>query len=556
MRTIIRSIKNSHELSQAIGEAVAQQRRAYNWAVNQLNREPNLPLAASKRKGTDGNRSLCGRFTQYLKTPEAKAKNWDKSAVQRHIYDAGFGQAHRANERKRADGNALIEEIESMLQQAWESKDIPLRGKSQQAKQKKSERRLARLTRQLNNGRRTLAYRTRKHGSQTLEVDNNQKLSVVDLSTIALRIGGKKLIIRLATPLPSSCSDDPQRDAKNRIVRSLRLVQARGREYSARTPLKERRYEVHIALKEPEPPMLELAEVEKPEQIVGVDVGVKRHWSVSCDDTPRHYNGPYAKHKSRPRRWQARARRKPVNSRRRRDMEQHRRKLLRKRNADKRRVFNDYAIQLAKSDFMAVAIEGLDFKAMTASARGSKANPGTSVAAKRGLNRSMSEAGLSDTLMILAAQFAKRGKPVWRIRAAGSSQTCPRCGDRQKGNRESQAVFLCRKCEFRANADWTASVIVRNRAFSDIRRDCHGEIVYREDAPTGWETQPSRQAHQPRLFDLATKHRSLAGAEGAFNSKRRVTSRKAGYGAQERAVAVNGGGPGAIECPFVLKSGP
>ena len=553
MRTIIRAIKNDPELSQAIGEAAAQQRRAYNWAVNQLNREPKLPLAASRRQGTDGRRSLCGRFTQYLKTPEAKGKNWGQAAVSRHIYDAGLGRAHRANDRKRAGRDALIKKIESQLQDAWESKDLRPRTKSQRAKRKKDDRHLARLIRQLNNRRRTLAHRTRKHGSQTLEVDNNLGFTVRDKFTIAVRAGGKPLIIRLATRLPLSCSDDPKLPPKDRVVRSLRLVQVRGREYSARTPLKERRYEVHIALKEPEPPMLDLAEVARPEQILGVDVGVKRHWSVSSDDAPRHYNGPYAKHKSQPRRMQTRTRRKSANSRRRRDLEQHRRKLLRKRNADKRRVFNDHAIKLAKSDFMAVAIEGLDFKGMTASARGSKANPGKSVAAKRGLNRSMAEAGLSDTLTILAAQFRKQGKPVYPVKAAGSSRTCPRCGDRHKKNRESQAVFLCRKCGFRANADCAAAVIVRNRAFFDLRRDCHGEIVYREDAPTGWETQPSRQAHQPRLFDLDNKHRSAVGAEGAFNSKRRATSRKAGYGAQERAAAVKGRGPGAK--PSVLKPG-
>ena len=553
MRTIIRAIKNTPELSQAIGEAAAQQRRAYNWAVNQLNREPMLPLAASQRKGTDGRRSLCGRFTQYLKTPEAKGKNWGQATVSRHIYDAGLGRAHRANDRKRAGRDALIKKIESQLHEAWESKDLRPRTKSQQAKRKKDDRHLARLIRQLSNRRRTLAHRTRKHGSQTLEVDNNLGFTVPDMSTIAVKAGGKPLIIRLASPLPPSCSDDPQLPPKNRVVRSLRLVQVRGREYSARTPLKERHYEVHIALKEPEPPMLDLAEVARPEQILGVDVGVKRHWSVSSDDAPRHYNGPYAKHKSQPRRLQTRTRRKSANSRRRRDLEKHRRKLLRKRNSDKRRVFNDHAIKLAKSDFMAVAIEGLDFKAMTASARGNKANPGKSVAAKRGLNRSMSEAGLSDTLTILVAQFAKQGKPVWRTRAAGSSQTCPRCGDRHKGNRESQAVFLCRKCGFRANADCAAAVIIRNRAFFDLRRACHGEIVYREDAPTGWKTQPSRQAHQPRLFDLDNKHRSTVGAEGAFNSKRRGTSRKAGYGAQERVATVKGGGPGAN--PSVLKPG-
>lgn len=553
MRTIISAIQNTPELSQAVGEAAAQQRRAYNWAVNQLNREPNLPLAASQRKGTNGRRSLCGRLTLYKRTAPAQAAGWSVKGY-RNIHDAGLGQAHRANERMRASRESLIMEIESLLQDAWESKNTPPRTKQEKKLQAKADVRLDRMTKRLIQRRRTLAHRTRKHGTHTLEINNNGDFSVIDITTIEVSFGGVKRTIQLAAPLPASCANDPQLKPKERVVRSLRFVPVRGKEYPARTPLNARRYELHLAIAEPAPPELDLAQVASLDEIIGVDAGVKRHWTVSCDDAPRHYNGPYAQRKSQPRRLQARARRKPANSRRRRDLEKHRRKLLRRRAADKRRAFNAHAIGLVESSPRVIAVEALNFRGMTGSAKGGKNAPGKGVAAKRGLNRSLAEAGLSDTLTILAAQAAKRGIPFMPVPAAGSSRACQRCGDDSKANRESQAVFCCRKCGFEANADQNAAVIIRNRAYFRIRQDCHGEIVYREDAPTGWATQPSRQAHQPRLFGLPKKHRSGAGAEGTRNSKRRATSRKAGYGAPERAAAP-GSNPGANN-PSVPRQGP
>ena len=73
----------------------------------------------------------------------------------------------------------------------------------------------------------------------------------------------------------------------------------------------------------------------------------------------------------------------------------------------------------------------------------------------------------------------------------GTSQTCPRCGDRHPSNRQSQAEFRCRNCGLYAHADWTAAVIIRNRAYV---RHCEWQQGHTPDvltAPTGWREQPS-----------------------------------------------------------------
>ena len=61
-------------------------------------------------------------------------------------------------------------------------------------------------------------------------------------------------------------------------------------------------------------------------------------------------------------------------------------------------------------------------------------------------------------------------------------------------------MFRRRNCSLYAHADWTAAVIIRNRAYV---RHCEWQSGYTPDVlttPTGWREQPSSsQPKQPRL---------------------------------------------------------
>ena len=527
VRTIILPIKNTPELSRSIGERASQQRRAYNLAVDWLNREPDLACQVSKKKGTSGNKSLCGRLGILRKEDSDEGKSW--RAGNRHIQDTGLKLAHLANQRFREDRDKRLARIEAAEDAFADAAANPPRTKREWRDLERLERRHARDKR---NTRRTLGHRTRKHGTHTLEIAHNTDFTVLDRRRI--RWAGP--IVELFRSLPKGCESDKDKPAKERIVRSFRFVEVRGRKVSARTPLSERRYELHVAISEPAPPQLDISLIEKPEEILGVDVGVKRNWALSSDAAPKNYDGVYSRKPKRARRMQQQAARKPANSKRRMRLERERRELLRRRAEDMKRVWNKHAIDTLEHEIpRAVAVESLDFKAMTASAKGSPDHPGKNEAAKRVLNRKMSESALSGTMKILGQQAAKRGIPVLPVYAPGTSLTCHRCGNRQKGNRESQAVFLCRECRLSCNADNNGAKIIRNRAFYRVRRACHGELVFREDAPTGWEVQPSREVAQPKLFSLDNNHRAHASAESAFKPKRNATSRKAGSGAQGRA---------------------
>jgi len=73
-------------------------------------------------------------------------------------------------------------------------------------------------------------------------------------------------------------------------------------------------------------------------------------------------------------------------------------------------------------------------------------------AAKRGLNRSLRQASMGR----LASM------------PAYTSQTCSRCGHVDKKNRESQAVFVCKKCSYTANTDVNAARNILKRGLDTL----------------------------------------------------------------------------------------
>jgi putative transposase len=55
------------------------------------------------------------------------------------------------------------------------------------------------------------------------------------------------------------------------------------------------------------------------------------------------------------------------------------------------------------------------------------------------------------------------GLPVYQVDPRNTSRTCSRCGHCEKANRKSQAIFLCVKCGFQANADFNAACNIADK---------------------------------------------------------------------------------------------
>ncbi|MFR0558226.1 RNA-guided endonuclease InsQ/TnpB family protein [Pseudoscardovia radai] len=117
----------------------------------------------------------------------------------------------------------------------------------------------------------------------------------------------------------------------------------------------------------------------------------------------------------------------------------------------------------------AIVLEALDITNMTRKAK-AKPDPGRPGAyahngqsRKRGLNRSMMRAALGLVGRQLEYKARLAGRTLIEVNPAYTSQTCSKCGYCTKENRESQAVFVCKNCHARMNADTNAAVNILNR---------------------------------------------------------------------------------------------
>ena len=453
IRTLKFALHRDPENSRAIGYMATHQNAAYNHGVDVLNREPQLP----QRSGKHAPDAMNKRTTAWRQADRQRAD------APYHIHQDGAEQGWEANQRMQQSRAERLERIA----QAEADGEEPKR-------------------RDVRPHRRTLAHRSRKRGRLSLAITDRRLFEVRDDGqTLISRQCGFTLHLRAGQTL------------KWLDIRSTRRVPVK--QYGPRTPLHRRRYCLHVQVAVPEPMPIERLDTQEPDDILGADRGTKNHLAVSFGHRAHHGGG--TRRRDRKRKHQRHIAGKPRNSKRRRhavarDRERARR-YARRRDQELRRQVRDILLEEQPN---LVAVESLKCIGMMASARGAAESPGKNVKAKRKLNESLAEAAIGHVGKLLRAEAAKLGIPTVSVPPQGTSQTCPRCGDRHPNNRESQAVFRCRHCGLYAHADWTAAVIIRNRAYV---RHCEWQSGYTPDAltpPTGWRQQPSRHLPcQPRL---------------------------------------------------------
>ena len=125
--------------------------------------------------------------------------------------------------------------------------------------------------------------------------------------------------------------------------------------------------------------------------------------------------------------------------------------------------------RLAQENIL-VAMEDLDVRAMTKrpKPRPDPDKPGrylhNGAKAKAGLDRSILSNNWSRLRKRLQDKMNANGGRLVVVPAAYTSQTCHQCGHVAKENRDSQAVFKCVECGYRANADVNAAKNILGRA--------------------------------------------------------------------------------------------
>jgi putative transposase len=107
---------------------------------------------------------------------------------------------------------------------------------------------------------------------------------------------------------------------------------------------------------------------------------------------------------------------------------------------DRRRDFHHKTARALIDTCDALALEALQVDGMTGSASGTVEQPGTNVAAKRGLNRSILDAGWAQFTSILTAKAESAGRRVVRVNPSYTSVTCHTCGARCARPRQDAVV--------------------------------------------------------------------------------------------------------------------
>ncbi len=131
---------------------------------------------------------------------------------------------------------------------------------------------------------------------------------------------------------------------------------------------------------------------------------------------------------------------------------------------NRRRDFVAWAADRLCAQHAVVKLERLTISAMTATAKGTVAEPGVNVRQKAGLNRAILDKGWGLFEQALANRARTTGTRIAHVPAAFSSQRCSHCGHTDRNNRESQARFRCGSCGHRANADVNAAINIRYAA--------------------------------------------------------------------------------------------
>ena len=202
-----------------------------------------------------------------------------------------------------------------------------------------------------------------------------------------------------------------------------------------------------------------------PEDIVsaGGDHGVKHALTISNSDGTTQYYHYTPLSKSEVRRWtrlNARKERCTCGSREWKRLQRLMRAITATHARRKAQTRLEWANTVAKNNDH-VGIEHPQNINMRGSAKGQNEAAGKNVAAKRGLNRALAETApgyQTDTQM---AACIRHGTLYRLVPAAWTRTTCSECGYNDSRNRESQAVFLCRRCGCPANADGNAGHVIR-----------------------------------------------------------------------------------------------
>jgi putative transposase len=211
-------------------------------------------------------------------------------------------------------------------------------------------------------------------------------------------------------------------------------------------------------------------------KIIGCDLGITK--LVHLSDGHQIRNPKFSTNKKAKRTLKIRQRRvnRKVKGSKNRKKAAKRVGLFHRKISDRRQAYQwKTAQKIVDRNVDAIALENLNISGMMRRCRvkidektGRFLKNGQS--RKKGLNRSISDAGWAELTLKIEYLAAKQGKIVIKVNPKYSSTECRNCGNIDKSNREGEK-FICVECGYHEHADIGAAKTIRDRAFEMVRRD-------------------------------------------------------------------------------------
>jgi putative transposase len=197
-----------------------------------------------------------------------------------------------------------------------------------------------------------------------------------------------------------------------------------------------------------------------PDTVVGLDVGIE-HLVTTSDGLHIPNHRPRSRRERELRIAQRALARCRRGSKRRRKVRE-RLALIQRRIANARSTYlHQVSAKLAR-DYAFIAVEKLQMKNMTGSARGIADDPGTNVRQKAGLNKALLDAAPATLILYTSYKAERAGGEMVKENAAFSSQDCSSCGERVP-KPLSERTHRC-KCGLVLHRDHNAAINILNRA--------------------------------------------------------------------------------------------
>ena len=134
-------------------------------------------------------------------------------------------------------------------------------------------------------------------------------------------------------------------------------------------------------------------------------------------------------------------------------------------------------------DYGLIAVEALRVPKMVRSARGTVAEPGTNVAAKSGLNRSIQEQTWGLILQQLTYKAEWAGRSYIEVDPKNTSRTCNQCHTLAPQQQEYR-IFQCPECGLEIDRDLNAAINILKRSEERTLRVLNRNGCAQEDAMT------------------------------------------------------------------------